>query len=520
MLNESVTNSPTLDASEKAKLQAALQVLVQRSRLLPSEPEYQLLTQQLPLELRINPNDQTRSKDEILQFYTTMKRLWLSAGEDHTAQKVAAKLCLQATGNISFCNYLLEQQELHEPLAEKRPQELTPYIRSLVDWVEHFRSYVEFVYSNYDELVSHLPASQVQSLNKNKILPYLKEKVLTYETFIRALYLLHDEQDTLKLLYARKPEDLHGNYLRLDTQFATKRQAMSSGELNDHEARVAQFSTLVADDLTSLNHYARVGDYPQLIAARFLFEHKTNELFSNNPGFIYDVLQFFNQEALRAVDRVNDVFGTDRYVYTLLEGQILEAPVRTLPFIYKIRAALEPPKNEPDVERGTYIPSLMYTAPTHPQAVHLMKKHYDITQLPEIFAQSIRFYAKGIFTQSDFIQLYAEVLAFSCPDQEITPELWQFIFTHVVVNEDSELIVHPDGSFSVPEWLQLSQQDSDSQLYADAEVVIAKVNAFCAEAHMVPPLRPYAVIAKETTFGQLSAVPNPDAVTKSEGKTV
>lgn len=460
------------------------------------------INEQLPKELRINPNDQSKSAEDIKIFYQKMHQIWQVSSVP--AKRIAAKYCLQCTSNVNFTN------SIKKGLGE-RPnvelEQLSPLRRRLINRVGEMERFAQLAINNLDNLLLNV-GKDVNQFSKEKLANSLSEKLFTYDMFTRSLINYPPEWESdLERMYFRNPKDLHKNYKEIKDRFGTDISEL--GEKFDE--RKDYFSRLVKDRLSKINHYARNNDFTSLISARRIIEREMKTILESsdseslnlaivkavrNKGVkeSYDILRFFSQESLRAVDRVNDVFGTDRFIYFLLENQVINAPVKRLPYIYKMDV-----DNIKDMQ-------IIYSHPSHPQVIHLMKMHDVPDNTPEILTRSIRMFSHGLFSLEDFHNLYTDILALNFDTGEIDQKMFDFIFENIVVNEESILVENQSGTFSAPDWLEIDYQKREDPLWEGANQSVKKINKFCANKGIIPPLRPYVVVPKALEFSHDSVV--------------
>jgi len=468
------------------------------------------LTKLLPPELQINPLDQTQSAENVAKYYESMHRIW----EETTmpGKKTAAKYCLQCTGNSNFARSI---QEAYGPKTEI--ESLSPLKRRLVKRVEAMESTTAYSLDHLEELIEKSGSS---TYSKEKIALHLSEKLFTYDTFSRAIANYpQDHEEDLEKLYFRQPELLHKNYLTFSDSVQEEKQALGEA----FETRSEYFKQLSAPRLNNMRHYTREASIDEMVAGKILMDKEFGDILadtdtasmpdaiasalaSGDSTKINDILRFFNQDTLRAVDRVNDVMATDRFIYFLLEGQNKEAPVRRLPYIFNI--------DEEAIEAANLPQKVNYSSPTHPQTIHAIKLHNAPTDMVKTFQESIAMYTRGLYQPDDFHALYTDIFSLTCSLEEVSKELFDFIFNNVIVNEDSKLEKTKDNeSYVAPGWIDLDYATRDNPLWKKGNTIVSKINAFCAEHAIIPPLRPYAVVEKKLELQAVGATMsrNPEA---------
>ncbi|MGB0757622.1 MAG: hypothetical protein ACPGO5_04170 [Patescibacteria group bacterium] len=464
------------------------------------------LTEQLPPELKIDVHDQEVDKETIQSYYEKMHQLWQDL--DLPAKRTAAKLCLQTAANEQFTRSI--QEELG-PRPDIDFESLSVRQREIVQHALQLESFGQQVLTHLGEL-SDLANKYEKSngYNLDKLKEHITEKLFTYDIFIRAIESYPaDKLDDLEALYERTPELLSRNYTHFQEQTTTIREEIGNEVFN---SRKAYFKKLIGGRLDQMRHFARHDNFEALIAGRRILEQEEdvikktlevddiNDLISKaiesgNPQLADSVLRFIDQGSLRAVDRVNDIFGTDNFIYFMLDKQTEDAPVWRLPHVYSLDQSKVSEHN----------PNLNYSNPTHPQALHVMKLHHAPDQMPEVMQKSIRMYTQGLYRAEDFHELYADIFALTHSEDEMDEELLDFIFDYVAVNEESPMQEVGNQRFVVPEWLEIHYAQNKHRLYERGQEAVEKINNFSSQHQIVPPLRPYVVVNKEIDLEAVGA---------------
>ena len=115
---------------------------------------------------------------------------------------------------------------------------------------------------------------------------------------------------------------------------------------------------------------------------------------------------------------------------------------------------------------------------------------------------------ENIFTPEDFRKLYASLFASQFSPDEMTEELFDYIFHNTIVNDDAEIGVNEDGDFIAPTkrsergitdtgWVIVDFKKRRDPLWRQAHEAVGKINDSATELGIFNPLRPYFIIPRD-----------------------
>lgn len=494
--------------SEAVKRNQELSAILYSKEKAQTPEEKKTITERLPDELKIDPASPEVSSEQIKTYLNTLRSMWVDS--EVPEKRTVAKHILMATANP---NYTKEISDSYPVITEKKIESLSLLRRKWLDYNLELLVISKNFLAAVDELSD---LTGLSDTDKQKIKTTAREKMFVYNSFMQMLVNYPAEkEENLELLLERsdRPDLMKKNFDDLSEAFAKSRQEVGEDEW---DKRYYHFQKLVKGKLESLAHYSPHGDLDPLLGGRRVMDRLVSGLFDkydesvviglinkaikNGDEKIADqVIRYYRQDALRAVDRVNDVLMTDRFIYTLLEGQIHSAPVRNLEYIYKFDA------------KGLEQHGLHYYSPTHPQALHAMKMITPYEQMPEILGDTVDFFTQGMFIPEDFAEVYTNVLAASFSPEECPPEMFNFLFENMVVNEESKVSRNENGKFVADEWIVMAEEAKNDPMYERGKELLSKVNAVCKNLGVIPPLRPYAVMDKDISVkDHATVIKNPD----------
>jgi hypothetical protein len=461
------------------------------------------IAEKLPDELRINPADTSVDSAQVKDYLKTLRDVWEDA--DLPEKRTVAKYILMATANA---DYTEELSAAYPRVTEEKLAGMSELRRNWIDYSLELYVITKNFLAASNELST---LTGLSAADREKVVVMANEKMFVYQAYIQMLAEYpEDMESNLELLMERtgRKDLMERNFEEVKKSLGGEREQMGEAEW---KSRMEYFSGLSRDRVGKLCHYSPHGNIDPIIGGRRVMDklmaglydkYDESEVFglinkaiiTGDEKIADQVVRYYRQDALRAVDRVNDVMLTDRFIYTLLEGQTKSAPVRNLEFIYKFDA-------KELADHG-----LHYYAPTHPQALHVMKMQRPYDEMPQILADTVTFFAQGMYTPEDFAELYPSVFAATFSEDEISPEMFNFVFENVVVNEESKVSMHSNGRFVADEWLVLSEEAVKDPMHAEASKVIKRINEKCKALGFVPPLRPYAVVDKDVSVRQFAKV--------------
>jgi len=473
------------------------------------------LTGELPQQLQINPFNQTVRAIEVDNFQKGLRGVWQHA--TLPARKTISKLILMCTRNNNYTKFIQEKLGSRPKTEELDGIGLSKLQRRLIARVEGMEGYVNYILEKLDPLTDKAEWSET---DKEQLRLFLEEKLFTYDMFIRMLIGFDiKDMDDLERVYFRKKEKIRQNYERFRENTREIREGFDMEKL---ESRRQYFRELLGDKLESLSHFSRVNNVQALIGGRRLLDRQWGDILaeisvtnttraidtalsvekssSQIPNLADKILRHFRQDALRAVDRVNDIFGTDRFIYFLLSGQTINSPVARLPYIYTMNKL-------PKTSKGLII---NFSAPSHPQAIHAIKMFRDLAEMPTILEEGIKMFSKGLYLPDDFKKMVVDIFSLNFRQNEINQDMFDFIFNNLVVNEDGELKVKNEN-YVFSDWLEIDYEKRGNINWKMATQIVTRINHFCSKVGIISPLRPYVVMKKDLVVTELgiSVMKNP-----------
>ncbi|MFA6570035.1 MAG: hypothetical protein WCT77_02230 [Bacteroidota bacterium] len=457
---------------------------------------YDTISGKLPESLQINPANSAIDGEQVKRYVTHLREIWKDARLPE--KRTVAKLILMATENQNYTDKIVKN---YKQITPEEISKLSDTRRSWFDYIVELKDVSEYFLSSIDKLAQ---IANDPLFDRQKIFSTLKEKIFIYDSFMRAImdYPTDKENDLILLMNRTDvPEIMHKNYADIAPKIASD---LSLIDEKDVEKRRNYFREMIHNKIYNLSHYSPLENIDALRAGRRIMDKLMNNLFEeHNEKAITDLInksletedqnisrqliRYFRQDALRATDRVNDAMRTDRYIYTLLTGQTIDAPVRKLPHIYKLNG--EELKNH----------GLHYYSPTHPQAFHIMKMQRPHEEMPKIIEDSIDFFVHGMYLPEDFVNLYVDIFAVNFGQDDMNQDKFNYLFNHIVVNEESEVTKNPDDKFVSDHWLELdfgSRRDSE---WISVNKALTQLNDYCRKIGVIPFFRPYAVVNKDVS---------------------
>jgi hypothetical protein len=468
------------------------------------------ISRQLPDELRINLSDPKTSADMVKVYCDRMREVWQEV--NLPMKRTVAKYLLMATSNPQ---YTAEITKAYPQITQEKIAAMSPVRKKWFTYVLNLKTVTGYFLDHIDEMAD---AAHDPMLDKAKLVDGIKEKMFVYDSMMQSIvsYPKSRESDIELLLDRAKHSDrLHENFGNVMGEMLKDQISIPTEELAE---RKKYFSELVGHTFAQLDHYSRYGDIDALKGGRRVLDQALSALYAgSDSASVLDIIdksienkdvdlaihivQHFRQDALRAVDRVNDAMRTDRYIYSLIRGQTIDSPVRKLPFIYRMDAQYLG-------DNG-----LHYYNPTHPQALHAMKMRLPYEQMPQILNDTIQLFTQGMYTYEDHHELVVNLFSSLFDESQVKPETFHYLLSHVLVNEEATITRHKSGRFVAENWLELDFSDRKNPNWTEANDVLRKINAYSKKIGLIPPLRPYAVCDKaiNTTDDHIDIVLNPDA---------
>lgn len=473
------------------------------------------LTAQLPPELVYNPSDERSSTGYIQKRNRRLRDIYQVV--EAKGKKLIGNLYLQTFGDKRLQMILRDALDA-EGDADLR--NLSPTAAIMYGYSKIMSDVYRTGLNDLDSLVGMAasPGSTIEQREEIEISlrRKLDEKLFNFQMFVHALENYPREYDSdLEILLYRSEELIHGNMERIQPHLEAQRQVVGSEE---YDRRMDYFTKLVDKYVTRISHYSRSSDLSEISAGRRLLDQAHEAIKQAKANITADMidhmdvaeidemynmradmtLRYLKQDMLRAVDYYNDLLQTDRYVYFLLTGQLSDSPVRNLPYYY----SLDTRDLEPRTDKEHFV------GISHPQALRVMRLNHNMFDLPFAISKAIHAYTNNLFTPEDFRKLYASLFASQFSPDEMTEELFDYIFHNTIVNDDAEIGVNEDGDFIAPTkrsergitdtgWVIVDFKKRRDPLWRQAHEAVGKINDSATELGIFNPLRPYFIIPRD-----------------------
>ncbi len=479
---------------------------------------YRTLTRQLSPELQINSQDTSLPAAAIVRYLRSLQLAWRES--TRPARRTIGNLFLQTFANVS----LQRAVESYHRMG-----------RSSVELTEAQQMLIDASSINSDTLKDGLIdldylAEQFEDYRERKAVlkRRLRERIFNHNVFQTAVRTYPREWiRDLDVLYWRRPRDMEAQYHQLERRLPAV--------LSEYGKAPAEFIAdqdyireLILPRIHSVAHYSPHNDLDRLVPGFWVLNQEAHALEQTAAAQVFASLsetslgtlmrraqldtgaytaaeleelqreahslqlRLLGQEGLRAVDNINQPLKTDRYIYFLLDGQTTRSPVVRLPYVYKL-----------DIKDITgKVVDLHYVGVSHPQALRVARLHADPLEMPAAVQNAIHMYTRNLYRPADYADVYAGLLALATTRESLSPEVFNFFFENIIVNDDSAVQLHDQGNFVADEWLEPDYSKRNHALWRETHRLVRSVNQASRLLGIFPPLRPYVIARDEIRLEQ------------------